>query len=134
MTDPRLTIKGLIEDGWTVEEIPRFTIDAVDEPLKEPHVVVSHIATTPAYIGFSDTLETDTRRFRSFYAVDVWSTDKDLRYRMVEGIDKILHAKCNNPGGGLEFMECSGWVPMDELSTHPRLFRSKMRIEVLYYG
>ena len=53
---------------------------------------------------------------------------------MLKEVDRIIHSRCNAPGGGLEFIEAADWRDIDEVDAHPRLYRSQVRVRVLYYG
>jgi len=100
-----------------------------------PQVVVSQIITKPGYIGFSEQPSSATRRFDSLYSVDVWSKgDQEKRHRMVEEVDRILHERCCNPGGDLEFLEVSSWRDLDEVEAHPKIYRSRLEVSLHYYG
>jgi len=100
-----------------------------------PQVVVTQVLTQPQVIGFSVTPPTAQRRFEAVYAIDVWSKgDQEKRWRMLKEVDRIIHSKCDAPGGGLEFAEASSWTDLDEGDMHPRLYRSRIRVEILYYG
>ena len=135
MTDPKLTLLELIEGGWSLGIEPTFSADWLQEKADFPQVVVSHVLTTPRPIGFSEDPAAAQRRFEAVYLVDVWARgDADQRWGMLGEMDRILHSKCNNPGGGLEYLEVSAWRDLDEGSLRPPLYRSQTRVEVLYYG
>jgi hypothetical protein len=138
LTDPKLALKGLLEAEWDgdgVGLVPKFSSDWYDAKEQMPQVVVSHVLTQPRIVGFSSNLPTAQRRFEATYAVDVWSKgDQEKRWAILEEVDRIIHSKCNSPGGGLEFAEASNWRDLDEGDMHPRLYRSRVHVEVLYYG
>jgi len=135
VTDPKLTLLGLIEGGWSLGYEPTFCADWLQEKAEFPQVVVSHVLTTPRPMGFSEDPASAQRRFEAVYFVDVWAErDAEQRWEMLEEVDRILHSKCSSPGGGLEHLEASAWRDLDEGSLRPPLFRSQARVEVLYYG
>jgi len=135
MTDVKVTFMELLKDGWALDFKPKFSTDWYDAKEQIPQVVVSQVLTQPRVIGFSGSPPTAQRRFEATYAIDVWSKgDQEKRWAMLEEVDRIIHSKCNAPGGGLEFAEASSWTDLDEGDMHPRLYRSRIRIEVLYYG
>ncbi len=53
---------------------------------------------------------------------------------MLREADRIFHERCEEPGEGLQWIEASSWRDLDEGDTHPRLYRSRVTVEVLYYG
>ena len=135
MTDPKIIIMELIKNNWSLDFTPKFSTDWYDAKEKMPQVVVSRVLTRPMFVGFSEDPSKAERRFESTYAVDVWSKgDQGKRQAMIDEVDRIIHSKCNDPGGGLEFIETSNWRDLDEGESHPRLYRSRMHIEVLYYA
>ena len=134
MTDPKLTILELINGGWNLTVEPTFSADWVQEKASFPQVTVSHLVTSPRPTGFSENQASADRRIEGAYAVDVWSKEASERWDLLEEVDRILKSKCDDPGGGLEHMECSLWADMDYGATRPTLFRSRLRVEVLYYG
>ncbi len=138
MTDPKLALKELLETEWDGDGVgftPKFSSDWYDAKEQMPQVVVSHVLTQPRIVGFSNNLSAAQRRFEATYAVDVWSkSDQAKRWAMLEEVDRIIHSKCNAPGSGLEFIESSSWRDLDEGDSHPRLYRSQVRIQLLYYA
>ena len=135
MTDPKLTLLGLLEGGWSLGIEPVFSADWLQEKAEFPQVVVSHVLTTPRPVGFSEDPAAAQRRFEAVYLVDVWSRgDAEQRWEMLGEVDRILHSKCTCPGGGLESLDVSAWRDLDEGSLRPPLYRSQTRVEVLYYG
>ncbi len=138
MTDPKITLKELLETEWDgdgVGFVPKFSSDWYDAKEQMPQVVVSHVLTVPRVVGFSSDLPAAQRRLEATYAVDVWSKgDQAKRWAMLEEVDRIIHSKCNAPGSGLEFIESSSWRDLDEGDSHPRLYRSQVRIQLLYYA
>jgi hypothetical protein len=135
VTDPKITLMGLLEDNWDLEFTPKFSTDWYDGRERMPQVVVSQVLTRPRFIGFSEEPSQADRRFECTYAVDVWSKgDQEKRQAMIDEVDRIIHSKCDEPGGGLEFVEVSNWRDLDEGDVHPRLYRSRMHVEVLYYA
>ena len=135
MTDAKVTLLQLLKDSWAIDFTPKFSTDWYEAKEQMPQVTVSHVLTSPRRLGFTDNPTEDDRRFEGTYAVDVWSKgDQEKRYRMVKEVDRIIHSKCNDPGGALEFVEVSNWRDLDEGETHPRLYRSRLHVEVLYYG
>jgi len=138
LTDPKLALKGLLEAEWDGDGVgftPKFSSYWYDAKEQMPQVIVSHVLTQPRIVGFSINLPEAQRRFEATYAVDVWSKgDQAKRWAMLEEVDRIIHFKCNSPGSGLEFIESSSWRDLDEGDTHPRLYRSQVRIQLLYYA
>ena len=138
MTDPKITLKKLLESQWDEGGVgfkPKFSTDWYDAGEKMPQVVVSQVLTRPRFVGLSEDPSEAERRIEATYAVDVWSKgDQEKRWKMVQEVDRIIHENCNSPGGDLDFAEASGWADLDEGDTHPRLFRSRIRVETLYYG
>ena len=135
MTDVKVMIMELLEDNWGLDFKPKFSTDWYDAKEKMPQVVVSQVLTRPRVIGFSEDPSQAQRRFEATHSVDVWSKgDQEKRYRMVQEVDRIIHSKCDDPGVGLEFVETSSWRDLDEGDVHPRLYRSRLHVEVLYYA
>ena len=135
MTDPKVALRGLIEEGWALDFKPAFSTDWYDAGSRMPQVVVSQVYTQPRRLGFSEEPSAARRRFEASYAVDVWSPgDQERRWRMTREVDRIIQSRCDSPGGGMEFAEVSGWRDLDEGATHPRLYRSRVTVNVLYYG
>jgi len=135
VTDPKLTLLGLLEGGWSLGIEPVFSADWLQEEAEFPQVVVSHVLTSPRQIGFSEDPAAAQRRFEAVYLVDVWSRgDAEQRWEMLGEVDRILHSKCTSPGGGLESLAVSAWRDLDEGGLRPPLYRSQTRVEVLYYG
>ena len=133
MTDLRVALKTLIEEHWSIDPKPAVTTDWYEAGAERNQVTVSHVLTRPEAIGFSPAPGEAQRRFRAVYAVDVWSRDQETRFRMLREVDRVIHSQCVAPGGGLEFAEVSDWRDLDEAG-QPRLYRSQLRVEVLYYG
>jgi len=118
VTDPKLTLLGLLEGGWSLGIEPVFSADWLQEEAEFPQVVVSHVLTSPRQIGFSEDPAAAQRRFEA----------------VLGEVDRILHSKCTSPGGGLESLAVSAWRDLDEGGLRPPLYRSQTRVEVLYYG
>ena len=53
---------------------------------------------------------------------------------MLEEVDMILKSKLNPPADRLELVAVSSWMDLDEGQLNPPLFRSRLRLEVMYYG
>jgi len=135
VTDPKVTLLDLLEGGWGLSYKPEFSADWLQEKAEFPQVVVSHVLTQPRPVGFSENPAQAERRFEAVYFVDVWSRgDAAQRWEMLGEVDRILHSKCTDPGGGLEALDVSSWRDLDEGQLRPPLFRSQTRVEVLYYG
>lgn len=135
MTDVKVGLMELLEENWALGFTPNFSTDWYDAKEELPQVVISQVLTRPRFLGFSEDPSKAQRRFEAMYAVDVWSKgDQEKRYRMVEEVDRIIHSKCDDPGGSLEFIEASSWRDLDEGEVHPRLYRSRIHVEVTYYG
>ena len=134
MADPKLTILELIKGGWSLSITPTYSADWVQEKASFPQVVVSHIVTNPHPTGFSENPASENRRIEASFAVDVWSRDAPERWDLLEEVDRVLKSKCGDPGSGLESLTVSAWTDMDIGSTRPPLYRSRLRLEVLYYG
>lgn len=135
MTDVKVTLMGLLKANWGLDFTPKFSTDWYDAEERMPQVTVSQVLTRPRVIGFSEDPPTAQRRFEAAYAVDVWSNgDQESRHRMIEEVDRIIHMKCNAPGGGLEFIEAENWRDLDETDSYPRILRSRVHVGVIYYG
>jgi len=135
LTDPKVTLIELLEGGWALGYKLEFSADWLMEKAGFPQVVVSHVITMPRTVGFSEDPVAADRRFEATYFVDVWSRgDAAQRWEMLQEVDRILHSRCVDPGGGLEALEVSSWRDLDEGQLRPPLFRSQCRVEVLYYG
>ncbi len=134
MIDPKLTILGLIKGGWGLTVTPSFSGDWVQEKAKFPQVIVNHVLTSPRPTGFSENQASTDRRMEGVYSVDVWSKSTSERWELLGEVDRILKSKQCDPGGGLESMSVSSWVDRDYGQTRPTLYRSQVRVEVLYYG
>ncbi|MFH2111217.1 MAG: hypothetical protein ABIJ47_08170 [Candidatus Bathyarchaeota archaeon] len=135
MTDPKVTLLELLGGGWGLGYKPAFSADWLMEKAEFPQVVVSHVLTQPRQVGFSENPAQAERRFEAVYFVDAWARgDAAQRWEMLQEVDRILHSKCTDPGGGLEALSVSSWRDLDEGSLRPPLFRSQCRVEVLYYG
>ncbi len=135
MTDPRVTLKKLIEDSWSLGDLPvKVSTEWYDAKEEMPQVTVGHTLTTPEYIGLSDDIRNALRRYRCVYTLDAWvKGSQEIRYRVVQEIKRIIGFHCNVAGGNLEFLEVSDWRDLDEPTYAPRLLRSQVRVEVLYY-
>jgi hypothetical protein len=135
MTDTKIALLELLKDNWGLDFTPKFSTDWYEAKERMPQVVVSQVLTRPRAIGFSEDPNQALRRFEATYAVDVWSKgDQDKRHSMVQEVDRIIHSRCNDPGVGLEFVETGNWRDIDEGDVHPRLYRSRLHVEVLYYA
>jgi len=134
-TDPKLTILALLRDGWNLPWTPTFTADWYDKQVKDPQVIITHLQTRTHPTGFTENPTQAQRRIRATYMINVWSIgDETRRWEMIDEVDRIITSKCDNPGDDLEFIEVSGFRDLDELDTHPRLYRSQLTLEALYYG
>jgi len=135
--DPKITLLSLLSANWDGVGIgftPKFSTDWYDPAEEMPQVTISHVITTQRALGLSNDLAMTTRKRDGTYAIDVWSKgEKAWRWKMVEEVARILRAKCSAPGGGLEFAEASNWLDMDEAEVSPKIYRSKVNVEVLYY-
>ena len=135
MTDVKILLMELLKEGWGLGFKPKFSTDWYEANAKTPQVVVSQVLTRPRFTAFSEDISEAERRFEATYAVDVWSLgDQGRRQGMIEEVDRIIHSSCREPGGGLEFVEVSSWRDLDEGDMHPRLYRSRLHAEVLYYA
>ena len=137
-TDPKITLLSLLSDNWDgvgVGFTPKFSTDWYDPAEEMPQVTISHVITTQRAVGLSNDLSAASRKREAIYAVDVWSKgEKTFRWKMVEEVNRILKAKCLTPGGGLEFSEVSSWNDLDESEVSPKIYRSRILLEVLYYA
>jgi hypothetical protein len=137
-TDPKITLLSLLSSNWDAEGVgftPKFSTDWYDPAEEMPQVTVSHVITTQRVLGFSNDLTSASRKRNSVYAVDVWSKgEKAWRWKMIEEVARILKAKCLAPGGELEFIEVSDWRDLDESEESPKIYRSRVSLEVLYYA
>jgi len=135
LTDVKVQLLEMLRDDWGLDFTPKFSADWYNALQRTPQIVVGQVLTRPRFITFSEDVSQDERRFEATYAVDVWSLgNQERRQRMIDEVDRIIHSRCSDPGGGLEFVEVSGWRDMDEGDTHPRLYRSRVSVEVLYYA
>ena len=136
-TDPKITLLSLLSDNWDAEGVgftPKFSTDWYDPAEEMPQVTVSHVITTQRVLGLSNDLTSASRKRNSVYAVDVWSKgEKTYRWKMVEEVSRVLKTKCMDPGGDLEFIEVSDWRDLDEADVSPKIYRSRLSLEVLYY-
>lgn len=134
MDDPKLTLLDLIKGGWQHSTEPTFSSDWVQEKANFPQVIVSHVLTNPSPTGFSENIDAADRRMEAVYMVEVWSRTASERWELLEEVDRILKSKQSDPGGGLESLGVSSWSDHDYGRTRPTLYRSRVRVEVLYYG
>jgi hypothetical protein len=135
LMDIKILLMELLKEGWGLGFTPKFSTDWYDTKVKTPQVVVSQVLTRPRFTAFSEDVSQAERRFEATYAVDVWSLgDQGKRQGMIYEVDRIIHSSCREPGGGLEFIETSNWRDLDEGDVHPRLYRSRLHVEVLYYA
>lgn len=133
MEDPTLTLVGLLQNNWNYPStVPFVSTDWYNEKKKMPQISVTAVTKNPQYIGMSDDLPNQVRRWMCLYALDIWTLDKDDRYQICEECDRIINKFCNIPGGDLEFIESRGYRYLDE-ATRPRLFHSRLLVEVRYY-
>ena len=133
MTDPRLSIIELLSSHWGLGFKPIISADWYEAEERTSQVTVPHVLTRPEPIGFSSSVGESKRRFSAVYSVDVWSRgDQERRWRMLREVDRIIHAQCMSPGGGLDFAEVSDWRDLDEPG-QLNLYRSQLRVEVTYY-
>ena len=135
--DPKKTLMNLLSSNWDETGVgftPKFSTDWYDKKEEMPQVVVSHVMTIQSFLGLTADPTSATRMRSGVYAVDVWSKgDQVARWRMVEEVTRILKANCNSPGGALEFLRVSDWRDLDEVDVSPKIYRSQIRLEVLYY-
>jgi len=133
LDDPKTTLKTLLSGSWdsaTVGFTPVFRDDGYDPGETGPQIVVSHISTPMRYMGLGAT----RRRYDGVYAVDVWSQgNDDGRWRMKEEVDRIVHASRKSPGTGLTFLQLASWRDLDELDRTPKIHRSQLLLELLYF-
>ena len=138
MDDPKLTLMGLLETDWNTVGLgftPKFNADWYEKSSELPQITITHINTRREHVFLSDDVTTTDRRCTGYYYIDVWTvTSSDQRWAMIEEVNRILKAKCNAPGGDLEFEDISDWVDVDETQTHPKILRSRARVEVLYWS
>jgi hypothetical protein len=134
MVDPKLTILGLLKDNWSLATEPRFSSDWYNEKLSLPQVTVTHVITNPSFFAFSNDLPNADRRIQGFYNVDVWSLDQEERWQLLMEVDRVMKSFVSIPGGGLELLEVTSWRDQNEGDVDPPIFRSQLRLEVLYYG
>ena len=134
MTDIKVLLLNMLKEGWGLDFIPKFSSDWYEAKSRTPQVVVSQVITRPRFIAFSEDVSQNERRFEATYAIDAWSQGDQLRrQKMVDEVDRIIHSRCSDPGGDLEFVEVSSWRDLDEGDAHPRLYRSRVSVEVTYY-
>lgn len=133
MEDPTLTLAALLENNWnTPPEKPFISTDWYNEEKDMPQVSVTAFSKIPEFIGMSDDLPNQVRRWKSVYSLDIWTLDKSDRYDLCEECDRIINKFCNTPGGDLEFIESRGYQYLDQ-GKIPRLFHSRLLVDVLYY-
>lgn len=134
MTDPKTLIREYCESLWAVADVtPTYHEDQFDEKAKLPQVVVSQVITQPNVIGFSDTLDEDNRRIIATYAVDVWSDNKDERWKMANEVFRIFKGLIYGDDQ-IDNYEPKSTRDVATSNTHPKLWRSQVLIEVQYYG
>ena len=135
MGDPKAVILGLLRDNWGLDFTPKFSSEWYQASESLPQVTVSRISTHARRMGFTEAPSSSERGFNALLAVDVWSReDEGKRWRMIKEVDRILHGCCDSPGGGLEFVDPSGWRDLDEGDRRPQVYRSRINVEVRYYG
>ena len=135
MNDPKLTILTLLQTSWNLPWTPNISADWYDQQIKDPQIIITHLATRTNPTGFTENPTQAQRRYRATYMINVWSTgDENKRWQMIDEVDRIITSKCDNPGEPLEFIEISTFTDHDELNTHPRIYRSQLTLEALYYG
>jgi len=138
LDDPKLTLLQLLESEWdsvVTGFTPKFNADWYEKSEECPQITVTHISTQKRHVFLSDDVTTTDRRCTGHYYIDIWTTtSSDLRWTMIEEVNRILKAKCNDLGGDLEFGDISDWVDLDETRTHPKILRSRIRVEVLYWS
>jgi len=136
--DPKRTLMTLLSDNWDESGVgftPKFSTDWYDEKEEMPQVVVSHVVTEQRPLGFMADPTTASRKRRGIYAVDVWSKgNQERRWKMVEEVSRILKAKCNAPGGSIEFLLVTSWRDLDQFDVSPKIYRSRAHVEVIYYA
>jgi hypothetical protein len=134
LTDPRVALRELLLLNWALDFVPIVSADWYESHEETPQVTIAHILTRPEPLGFSHTPEESQRRFRAVYSIDVWSRgDQAKRWNMLREVDRIIHSNCMNPGETLDFAEVSDWRDLDEPGK-PNLYRSQVRVEVIYYA
>ena len=138
MDDPKLTLLDLLESEWDAVSLgftPKFNADWYNKSSELPQITITHINTSRQHVFLSDDVTTTDRRCIGLYYIDVWTvTSSEQRWAMIEEVNRILKAKCNAPGGSLEFGDITDWVDVDETQTHPKILRSRARVEVLYWS
>ena len=135
LTDPKVTLKELLEDNWLETSVaPLVTVDWYDEKEETPQITISHVITTSKYLALSNDLTSAEKRCEATYAIDCWvKGHPEQRFDMVEEVKRIIKAICDAPGGGLEFIEVTDWRDLDDPSHSPKLLRSQVRVTAQYY-
>lgn len=134
MTDPKITLLDLFKAQWSLSYAAVFSTDWYDAKLSTPQVCITHMITMPSYLGFTDNPTTATKRYRATYLLNAFMVDdKEKRYETVKELNRIIQLKCNDAGGGIEFIETGNWRDLDETQLHPKLYRSQLQLSVLYY-
>jgi hypothetical protein len=132
LTDPKAALRSLLESSWGVSPKPRFTVGWYEADEKMPQISVTHSSTQLTQLGFSE--GPPERRFRGILSVDVWvKGDQEVRHRLVREADRVIRDHASE-AEGIEHAWASGWRDLDEPGAHPRLLRSQLSVEVLYYG
>jgi hypothetical protein len=134
MIDPKITLLSLLMDGWSLGYEAIFTTNWYNAAMMTPQVTVSHIYTRIKPIGFTEDPVTAERQHSARYTLDVWSNSQAQRQEMVNEIDRVLKSRYNTLGGDLEQIELEGWSDQDEGHLQPPVYRSRLDLEVHYYG
>lgn len=135
--DPKKTLMTLLSSNWDdagVGFTPKFSTDWYDRKEEMPQVVISHMITEQRFLGLTADPTAASQKRTGIYAVDVWSKgDQIRRWKMIEEVTRILKAKCNAPGGDLEFIRIISLRDLDEMDVSPKIYRTQTLLEVLYY-
>jgi len=137
MDDPKITLLNLLESNWdaaTLGFTPKFSADWYEKTQDLPQITITQEITNQRHVFFSDDVTTTDRLCNGQYTIDVWTFDNEQRWQMVEEVLRIVKANCNAPGGGLEFIQVLNWFDLDEAALHPKLLRTRIRLNIMYWG
>ena len=132
---PRVRIKRLLEEEWTLGPVPGVMNSVHEKPF--PQIVISYDNMSPREIstGYQIDPNDDMRRMEARLAVEVWAPDKSTGWDYREEVNRILWLKHESPGSPIERMSVSSWTDRGFTRTMGGvpLYRYRVSLDVIYY-
>jgi hypothetical protein len=109
--------------------VPTVSVGWFDAYLSPPQITIGHVSTTPR----NAVVDSRVRRYDAVLVVDLWSDVEEERWKMVTQVDAIIQKFRSNPGTGLSYQSVSGWRDLDEANITPKIYRSRIEVDLTYY-